>query len=228
MQKIAYVAIFLALFLFGFIVILNIETEDVILNDIQNTSVQDVVTKADIESEIISKEVEKDQIVESTSEEVIKSNKKDSSSYVSEAQPVPSNVGKFKSYTNYQILSKDSKQWTKIQCNENAYTDENGLRKVDEYYCVAMGSYYAKNLGDLFEIQTEGGLFKVIICDFKADEHTDANNQYTLANGCMVEFYVDINILNDTAEQMGDISYIDQNFSGEIVSINKVGNYFQK
>ena len=139
---------------------------------------------------------------------------------------VPYNGGSFKSYTNYQLLSKSSPQWNKIQCNSNAYTDENGLRKVGEYYCVAMGSYYTRTLGDLFEIQTEGGSFKVIICDFKADVHTDSNNQCTLGNGWVIEFYVDMSRLNSTARQMGDISYVDSNFRGSIISINKIGNYF--
>lgn len=138
----------------------------------------------------------------------------------------PNVSGKFKSYTNYKLLSKSSPQWNKIQCHNDAYTDKNGLRKVGEYYCVAMGSYYTKTLGDLFEIKTEGGLFKVIICDFKADAHTDANNQYTLSNGCMAEFYVDMTSLNEKAKQMGDISYADDKFAGKIISITKIGNYF--
>lgn len=135
--------------------------------------------------------------------------------------------GAFKSYTNYKLLNKESSQWNKIQCHNNAYTDENGLRKIDEYYCVAMGSYYTKTLGDLFEIKTESGMFAVIICDFKADKHTDVKNQYTLRNGCMVEFYVDINTLNNTAKHMGDISYVSDNFKGKIISITKLGNYFE-
>lgn len=138
----------------------------------------------------------------------------------------PDNSGAFKSYTNYRLLSKNSPQWNKIQCDENAYTDENGLRKVGEYYCVAMGSYYTDTLGDLFEITTEGGTFKVIICDFKADHDTDAKNQYTSANRCMTEFYVDTGSLNKTAKLMGDISYIDESFEGVIVEVNKIGNYF--
>ena len=139
---------------------------------------------------------------------------------------VPYGKGSFKSYTNYRLLSKSSPQWTKVQCDDNAYTDENGLRKVGDYYCVAMGSYYSRTLGDLFEIQTTGGSFKVIICDFKSDRHTDSRNQYTLANNCVVEFYVDTSILSSVAKQMGDISYVDDNFRGQIVGITKLGNYF--
>jgi hypothetical protein len=33
--------------------------------------------------------------------------------------------------------------------------------------------------------------------------------------------------LNEMAEKMGDISYADDKFYGEIISINKLGNYFE-
>ena len=140
---------------------------------------------------------------------------------------IPDSGGKFKSYTNYRLLNKNSSQWTKIQCHTDAYTDTNGLRKVGDYYCVAMGSYYSTTLGDLFEIQTEGGTFKVILCDFKDNSHTDVKNQYTTHNDCVIEFYVDTNTLHSTAKQMGDVSYADSNFKGKIVSITKIGNYFK-
>lgn len=136
--------------------------------------------------------------------------------------------GSFKSYTNYQLLSKSSPQWTQVQCHEDAWTDSNGLRKVGDCYCVAMGSYYTKTLGDVFEIQTTGGKFKVIITDWKADCHTDSKHQYTIANGCIVEFYVDMNNFNSKARQMGDVSYADSKFSGKITKITKLGNYFSK
>ncbi len=137
---------------------------------------------------------------------------------------IPDNGGRFKSYTNYRLLSKSSPQWNKIQCHKDAYTDKNGLRKVGNYYCVAMGSYYSSTLGDTFEITTEGGTFQVVLCDFKANQHTDSTNRYTAHNGCVIEFYVDTDSLNSTARQMGDISYADSKFSGKIISITKTGN----
>lgn len=137
---------------------------------------------------------------------------------------IPDNGGKFKSYTNYRLLSKSSPQWNKIQCHKNAYTDENGLRKVGDYYCVAMGSYYSTTLGDTFEVTTEGGTFRVVLCDFKANQHTDSTNRYTAHNGCVIEFYVDMDSLDSAARRMGDISYADSKFSGKITSITKTGN----
>lgn len=137
--------------------------------------------------------------------------------------PVP-DVRDFKSYTNYKMLNRSSPQWTKIQTI--AYSDGNGLRKVEDYYCAAMGSYYSTTLGDLFRITTEtGNVFTIIMCDFKANQHTNSTHQYTSANGCIVEFYVDYTCFNARARYAGSISAI-SGFSGKIISIEFLGNYF--
>lgn len=129
---------------------------------------------------------------------------------------VPANMH-FKSYTNYRCLSRSSAQW---RLQEKAYTDNNGLRKIGNDYLVAMGSYYAKSLGDRFRITTStGNVFTVMICDFKANGDTNSTHQYT-SNGCMIEFYVDNN-LNSKAKQMGDISYI-KGFSGNITKVERL------
>ena len=193
----------------------------------KNTSTK----KVDLRTQTTTKQTTtttKKQFASSTTQKnstTTKSELKSNFNPIQENVPSGSN-GTFKSYTNYQLLSKSSPQWTKIQCNSNAYTDKNGLRKVGDYYCVAMGTYYAKNLGDLFEIHTEGGSYKVIICDWKANIHTDANNQYTIGNGCITEFYVDMETLNSEAKRMGNISYIGGWFSGKIIKINRLCNYF--
>lgn len=138
---------------------------------------------------------------------------------------VPS-VRDFKSYTNYRMLNKKSPQWNKIQTI--AYSADNGLRYVDNYICVAMGSFYTQTLGDLFRITTEeGNIFEVIITDFKSDKHTNSTHQYTIANQCILEFYVDMNELDSSVAYGGNISRID-GFEGKIVSIEKIGNYFTK
>lgn len=139
---------------------------------------------------------------------------------------VPNIDTSFKSWTSYQLVNRNSPQWNKVLCNSNAYTDGNGLRRVGEYYCVAMGSYYTRTLGDLFEIYTENGSFKIIICDFKDDAHTDASHQYTVSNGCMIEFYIDMSSLNSMVRQMGDASYAENRFRGRITNVVKIGNYF--
>lgn len=210
----------------------NIEqtTTEVTHSDITTTTVNEpIITTTETTNPVTTEPViitqPETEEVETTTEEVTKEE-----TTIPVAQngtySIPDNGGKFKSYTNYRLLSKSSPQWNKIQCHSNAYTDENGLRKVGDYYCVAMGSYYSSTLGDTFEVTTEGGTFRVVLCDFKANQHTDSTNRYTAHNGCVIEFYVDMDSLDSAARRMGDISYADSKFSGKITSITKTGNIF--
>lgn len=135
------------------------------------------------------------------------------------AQYYPSNFGTFKSYTDYRCLSRSSPQW---RLQEQAYTDENGLRKIGDAYLVAMGSYYGTTLGTEYIVTlSNGSSFTVILCDGKADRHTDANNQVCLANGSVIEFYVEADKMPSIVHQKGSVGALEQ-FSGSIASIEKV------
>ena len=131
---------------------------------------------------------------------------------------LPSNFGAFKSYTDYRCLSRSSAQW-KLQ--EQAYTDENGLRKIDDAYLVALGSYYGTKLGVRYTVTlSTGNQFGIILCDSKDDRHTNETHQYTLSNNCVIEFYVETEALPKKVRQSGSISAI-EGFEGSIVSIEK-------
>ena len=135
---------------------------------------------------------------------------------------VPTVNTNFKSYTYYKMLNRRSIQW---RLQEKAYTDENGLRKIDNYYLAAMGSYYSTTIGDLFRLTTSTGqVFDIILCDGKSDRHTDSKHQYTVANNCMVEFYVDTAVLNPQVKMRGTVSVLPQ-FSGSIVKVESLGHY---
>ena len=222
MQRLAYVIVSTALIV-GMLLVGNINTDR--SEHIPETSTPSSEETVDADSQVIEESNQ-----ETNQEEVVDELEVDISSEITTSDqveyPAPHINGEFKSYTNYQLLNHNSPQWTQIQCHPDAYTDINGLRKVGEYYCVAMGSYYAEQLGDIFEIQTEYGSFKVIICDFKDDCHTDVNNQYTISNGCVVEFYVDMGTFSSYHQSLGDVSYVDTNFQGKILSVIKLGSYF--
>ncbi|MCL2507977.1 MAG: hypothetical protein FWF05_02240 [Oscillospiraceae bacterium] len=134
---------------------------------------------------------------------------------------IPQGDTSFKTYTYYTSLNRNSAQW-KLQ--QEAYTDENGLRKMGGDYMVALGSYYSGTLGERFLVTLDGGeTFTVVVCDFKSDRHTDSANQYSPVNAQMknvVEFYVDKN-LDSAAKRMGDVSYI-EGFKGNITAIEKI------
>lgn len=129
-----------------------------------------------------------------------------------------SNFGSFKSYTDYRCLSRSSAQW---RLQEQAHTDENGLRKIGDAYLVAMGSYYGTTLGTKYEVTlSSGNSFTVMLCDFKDNRHTDGDNQVCLSNGSVIEFYVESDKMPSIVRQMGSVSALEQ-FKGGIVSIEK-------
>lgn len=135
------------------------------------------------------------------------------------------NNNSFKTYMDYRaITNRSSKQW-KLQ--QEAYTGEHGIRMIDEYYCVALGSAFSNKIGAKFEITLKDGqTFKAILADQKSDLHTDATNKYMkLANGKIniIEFVVETEKLESLPRAMGDISHTSNGmFDGEIVEIKEI------
>ena len=128
----------------------------------------------------------------------------------------------FKCFAYYTVLSSNNK------VQKIAYTDELGFRKVDNYYTVALGTYYSSTLGDLFHITTEGGEYDVIVTDIKSDAHTDSLHMYSVGSQCMCEFYVDGKTLVNSVRISGSCEAARKEFSGAITSITYMGNYFEK
>lgn len=127
-----------------------------------------------------------------------------------------------KTWMDYRaITDTSSPQW---QLQQNAYTDENGLRKVGDYYCVAFGTGVSNGIGSKFKVTFDNGNeILVIVADHKADRHTDKTNTYMNINNKanVMEFIVDSNKLDNTAKVMGDVNYI-SGFEGQIIYIEEV------
>lgn len=127
-----------------------------------------------------------------------------------------------KTWMDYRaITDTSSPQW---QLQQDAYTDENGLRKVGDYYCVAFGTGVSNGIGSKFKVTFDNGNeILVIVADHKADRHTDKTNTYMNINdkANVMEFIVDSNKLNNTAKVMGDVNYI-SDFEGQIIYIEGV------
>ena len=94
---------------------------------------------------------------------------------------------------------------------------------VDGRYCVAVGTYYAKNVGDYIDVYMENGnVIPCIVADFKADIHTDKSNRYHTGgywkgryyegDGSVIEFVVDTKIHKDN-------DMIPEEFEGNIWAI---------
>ena len=135
---------------------------------------------------------------------------------------VPDIDTSFKSYMDYRAITDEDSMQYKLQ--QEAYTDNNGLRKVGDYYCVALGSYYGSEIGQCYLITLDtGDSFKAILADQKADSDTDENNQYTETDngGNVVEFVVDVKKLPGAVRWQGTVSAID-GFNGSIESIEPI------
>lgn len=139
--------------------------------------------------------------------EVDTENIKDEYSYkVLNEVDIPSYSG-FKSYMGYKSFNTSSNQY---RLQQEATTDtETGLRMINDRYIVAVGSGVGTYIGQYFDLVLENGtVIPCVMGDQKADCHTDGSNLITVHSNCCSEFIVDTSMLNETAKQMGDISYI--------------------
>jgi hypothetical protein len=136
---------------------------------------------------------------------------------------VPVGDTSFKSYMDWECITNTNSTQYKLQ--QDCWTDDTGLRRYGDDYVVALGSYYAKYIGERFRVTLSTGEdFPAVVGDFKADCHTDSLNRYTpMGDGGknVVEFVVDTQELDDTVRKMGDISYI-EGFEGNVERIEKV------
>lgn len=140
--------------------------------------------------------------------------------YIAQQQNIviKTNASSFKSYMDYRKINNKTSEAYKLQ--QSAKTDENGLRKIGEYYCVAMGTYFG-NVGDILYIETdEGYSWKVILSDIKSDKHTDITHTYTKSNGCMMEFIVDTKVMAKSVKNSGTVNSL--GFSGNITTVKHI------
>lgn len=139
--------------------------------------------------------------------------------YVSyETYDAPNNSG-FKSFMDYRtITNTDSKQYMLQQ--HYAETGEHGIRMADSRYIVAIGTYFTSDVGQYFDIILENGtVIPCILGDQKADVDTDSDNIITKHNGCMSEFIVDSDALNEDIKFHGDMSYCLKDWDSPIKTI---------
>lgn len=134
---------------------------------------------------------------------------------------LPAVTGECKTWANYQAVTMKSSPQYKLLNSPECYTDmATGIRMVDDCYCVALGSYYGSKIGQKYLIKlSSGNEFKAILCDQKADRHTDVNNQYAINNKDIIEFYIDRKY--KPAAVGGSYSSLPQ-FSGAVISIEKI------
>ena len=141
---------------------------------------------------------------------------------------IPTCDTSFKAYMDYRCITDDTtKQW---EIQQNAWTDNDGFRRVNNDYIVAMGTYYAEECGKRFRITFDSGSeITVTVGDIKQDCHTDYLNQYTPVydeNGIFVsanvlEFIVDTNVLSEMSQVLGTVGHHDY-LNGNIKLIERI------
>lgn len=137
------------------------------------------------------------------------------------ADNIPNENTAFKTWMPYTAITNTASLQYKLQ--ENAQTDEHGLRIYDDQYMVAVGTPYG-DVGDKITVTLDTGRqLHCIVGDSKGDRHYHAiyntNHEFVSAN--VLEFIVDRNTLDQDAKESGDISSI-ENFEGEVVSIERI------
>ena len=143
---------------------------------------------------------------------------------------VPACDTSFKAYMDYRCITDDTtKQW---EIQQNAWTDNDGFRRTENDYIVAMGTYYTSECGDRFKIIFESGSeITVTVGDIKQDCHTDYFNQYTpvydengaFVSGNVLEFIVDTDVLAEMSQVLGTVGHHDY-LNGNIKTIERIGN----
>lgn len=135
------------------------------------------------------------------------------------AIPESYRVKDFKSYEDYRAITSKNTPHYKLQ-HEYAVTGPEGIRMVDNRYCIAIGSYFTTTIGQYIDIVLENGtVIPCILGDQKSDAHTDDLHIAHKSDGSIVEFIVDLEVLDSIPRQMGNVSYVYPEWKSPVVQI---------
>lgn len=146
-----------------------------------------------------------------------------------ESMGVPGINSSFKTYMDYRtITDKTSPQYNFIQTwgwsDNNGFMRANGEKNLgitDDYYMIALGSYYGTEIGTKYRITTDtGNVFYGVLGDLKDNAHTNSTCQYSY-NKDVVEFIVDTRVLRSDVRKMGSAN-VYMPLNGRIASIEKI------
>lgn len=143
---------------------------------------------------------------------------------------VPPINSSFKTWMSYEaVTDKQSPQYTFI--NTYGWTDTEGFMRASgesdlgveqDYYMIALGSYYGTTIGTKYRITLDTGkVFYGALADCKDNKHTNSTNQYVPQNGSIVEFLVDTPKLNKDVKKMGSAN-VYMPLNGSVVKIEKI------
>lgn len=109
-----------------------------------------------------------------------------------------------KTFMSYTTITNTSSNQYELQ--QIAYTDEDGFRKINNRYCVAIGTAFKAFVGQIFDVELENGtIINCVVGDIKDTKDTDNTNVFT-SQGCCLEFIVDTRQLSGIIKTLGDCS----------------------
>ena len=143
---------------------------------------------------------------------------------------VPTDVNtSFKTYMDWRAVTNTSSDQYKC-IKKYGWRDDDGFMRAngerdlgieDDYYMIALGSYYGTKIGTKYRITTDtGNVFYGILADQKADIHTNSTNQYA-SNNDIVEFLVDTRYLRKDVRRMGSAN-VHNLLEGNISKIERI------
>ena len=142
---------------------------------------------------------------------------------------VPNINSSFKTWMSYKaVTKKSSPQYKFIRAwgwvdNEGFMrcSGERDLGVGQDYYLIALGSYYGTTIGTKYRITLDTGkVFYGALADCKANKHTNSTNQYA-RNKDIVEFLVDVKSLNKDVKRMGNANVYTP-LSGRVSKIERM------
>ena len=143
---------------------------------------------------------------------------------------VPNINSSFKTWMSYKaVTNKQSPQYKFI--DTYGWSDAEGFMRANgepdlgikqDYYMIALGSYYGTTIGTKYRITLDTGrVFYGVLSECKADIHTNSTNQYITHNNNIVEFIIDKTKLNGLVKEMGSAN-VYMPLNGSITKIERM------
>lgn len=152
---------------------------------------------------------------------------------------VPNINSSFKTWMDYKaITNRKSPQYRLLRnwgwIDYEGFIRFNGERNLgitDDYYAIALGSYYGSKIGTKYRITlSTGKVFYGVLADQKADIHTNSTHQYA-GNNDVVEFLVNTsysselpggsNLLNSKVRSAGSAN-VYMPLNGSVTQIERI------
>ena len=142
---------------------------------------------------------------------------------------VPAINSSFKTYMDYRmVVNECSAQYKFIRAW--GWSDYDGFMRcngetdlgiTDNYYMVALGSYYGTEIGTKYKVTTDTGhQFYCVLSECKDDADTNETHQYAGDND-IIEFLVDIDRLIGSVKEAGSAN-VYMPLNGSVMSIERI------